>query len=135
MTEVVIPDVPRMRVSMPPVYPARRRSELGSAISRAGDGAGVLTEPRKRRGRRALEGHALAARVREAEPGGVQTQSAQRIARSAVGAIADDGVAERGELDADLTAPSRDERQLEQRRPRAPRAHPVLGDRLAPRGP
>ena len=83
-----------------------------------------------RRGR-ALEDEATARLMDEAEPRGVQTDAPERIAPTAVGAIADDRVAEPGELRADLTAPPRDQRQLEQRRVAVTLEHAVARDGLA----
>jgi hypothetical protein len=54
--------------------------------------------------------------VGEAETRGVQTDAVERVAPAAVRSVADDRVAQRGELRANLAAASGGERELEQRR-------------------
>src|SRR5262249_50143142 len=67
-------------------------------------------------------------RMEEAEPGRVEAEAAERVARAAVEAIADDRMAQLGELDAELVAPPGPEAQLEERRVGPARHHPVVGD-------
>src|SRR5262245_53044747 len=68
----------------------------------------------------------------EAEDVRVQGEPAERIRPGPVGGVAGDGVAEPGEMDADLVAAPRFEPDLEQRvvRPRA--QHPPARDRRPP---
>jgi hypothetical protein len=79
-----------------------------SALDTVRAGNAVRSE---RRGAR--ESTRVASRVDEAEHGGVEADAAQRIARCSEHAIADDGMAERGELSADLAAASGPQAQLD----------------------
>src|SRR5262249_39980457 len=67
-------------------------------------------------------------RMEEAEPGRVEAEAADRVARAAVEAVADDRMAQLGELDAELVAPSGPEAQLEERRVGPACHHPVVRD-------
>jgi hypothetical protein len=66
---------------------------------------------------------------------GVQAEPPERTRRPAVLAIAHDGMADGGELDADLPAPPRAEGELEQRGVLPVSDHPVAGDAVLPSGP
>src|SRR5262245_45432852 len=80
---------------------------------------------------RAVEDDPAAVRVSEAQARGVQADAAERVVSTAVRAIADDRMAGRGELGANLSTPSGRQRELEQRGVGPSREHAVLGDRLA----
>src|SRR4030095_1380607 len=84
-------------------------------------------------GRRAVEAHGLTrGGMYETQALGVQAEPRERTRRPAVLAIAHDGMADGGELDADLPAPPRAEGELEQRGVLPVPDHPVAGDgRLA----
>src|SRR5713101_208678 len=70
--------------------------------------------------------------VEEAEAGRMEAQPAELAPGAAVLAVADDRVADGRELHADLPAPARVERELEERRVLPAREHPVARDgRLA----
>src|SRR5689334_3062138 len=88
----------------------------------------------ERRGAR--ESPPPARRVREAERGRVQAYASERIRLRAECPIADDRMAQGGELRTDLPAAAGAQTELEHRRVGAPLAHAELGLRLAatPRG-
>src|SRR5882724_3874424 len=84
-------------------------------------------------GRRAVEAHGLArGRMDEAQAPRVKAKPPERPRRAAVLAIAHDRMSDRGELDPDLPASPRAERELEKRRVLPMPDHPVARDgRLA----
>ena len=78
--------------------------------------------------------------MNEPEPGRVQGHPVERVAAAAELPVADYGMAERGELGADLAAPPGHQRELEEGRVPATLEDVVAGDRVAsgtpiPRGP
>ena len=83
--------------------------------------------------RRAFEAHGLTAvRMTEAEAGGVEAQAAKRPGGAAVLAIAHDRVSHPRELNPDLTAPPRPQRQLQQRGVGSAPEHAIARDRGLP---
>ena len=71
----------------------------------------------------------------QAEPAGVERHPSERVRPTPVLAVAGDRMAQVGELDADLMAASGAERQREDRRVAAPRAHLIVRDRRLARRP
>ena len=82
--------------------------------------------------RRALElDRRPGVRVAEAEPRGVEAQSAERVPARAVPTVPDDRVTELRQLDADLVAPPGPEAERHPCHVRSPLDHAVAGDRDA----
>src|SRR5712691_2845404 len=83
--------------------------------------------------RRALEAHdPVRLRMTEAEAGGVEAQAAKGPGGAAVLAIAHDRVSHPCELNPDLTAPPRPQRQLQQRGVGSAPEHAIARDRGLP---
>src|SRR5262249_48923548 len=81
------------------------------------------------RGDRGRELDGLAGlRVKEAQPGRVETEPAEGVPRAPVEAVADDRMALLGELDAELVSAPGPEAQLEEGRVGPARDHPVVRD-------
>src|SRR5262250_1655407 len=81
--------------------------------------------------RRAREAMRAALSVYEPEHGGVKADAPERIARRTEHAIADDRMAESGQLSANLPAPSSSQAQLEHGRAGTTLADTILRDGLA----
>src|SRR5262245_23198304 len=72
--------------------------------------------------------------MEEGQSGGVKTEAAEGVLAGAIGAVAEDRVAERGELGADLSPTAGDEGELQERRRVAALEHMVVGNRLTAGG-
>src|SRR5688572_30482507 len=94
------------------------------------DARSGLLDPCEGCGRRALERQAAIRRADERQAGRVEADAAQRVPATAVRLVADDRMAERGQLCPDLTAAAGRERDLDRGDRLALLDHAVARDRL-----